>query len=354
MQIAYCISFAALIFTGDLAGGFSLGLAGLIMGTVVTCVVIAVTSTFSPVVGGPDSPAVAVMSVLASSIAAALAAKGASTDQIILNVLVALSVSTLLTGILLYGIGALKLGQWLRFIPYPVIGGFLAASGILLLTGGMEVVTQTNLTLQPSSWEVLYSSTYGPQILIGALFAISIPVSARWVPAYLALPLVFFGFLMVLMASLFGFVHDEAVRSAWFLPSLGELSCGAHQCRDGEQVDWGVIAQSGAEIGSFCGVMAIALLLDVVEPRGGAPEDRRSRSGVSLERSRQSACLRVRRLRRLVVDERLPSARRVRCHDAVGRRDRRHRLRASSCSPASMSGAWCRRRFSAGCSFISA
>ena len=41
VQIAYCISFAALIFTGDLAGGFSLGLAGLIMGTVVTCVVIA-------------------------------------------------------------------------------------------------------------------------------------------------------------------------------------------------------------------------------------------------------------------------------------------------------------------------
>ena len=57
VQIAYCISFAALIFTGDLAGGFPLGLAGLIMGTVVTCVVIAVTSTFSPVIGGPDSPA---------------------------------------------------------------------------------------------------------------------------------------------------------------------------------------------------------------------------------------------------------------------------------------------------------
>src|SRR6185312_8069538 len=93
VQIAYCISFAALIFTGDLAGGFSLGLAGLIMGAVVTCIVIAVTSTFSPVVGGPDSPAVAVMSVLASSIAAALQAKGASTDAIILNVLVALTLS---------------------------------------------------------------------------------------------------------------------------------------------------------------------------------------------------------------------------------------------------------------------
>jgi len=196
VQIAYCISFAALIFTGDLAGGFALGLAGLIMGTVITCVVISLTSTFSPVVGGPDSPAVAVMSVLASSIATALAAKGASSDAMILNVLVALSVSTLLTGILLYGTGALRLGQWLRFIPYPVIGGFLAASGILLVTGGMEVVTQTNLTLAPSSWQVLYAPVYAPQIVLGALFALSIPLLGRFVQNYQALPIAFFGFLL--------------------------------------------------------------------------------------------------------------------------------------------------------------
>jgi SulP family sulfate permease len=263
VQIAYCISFAALIFTGDLAGGFPLGLAGLIMGTVVTCVVIALTSTFSPVIGGPDSPAVAVMGVLAASIATALAAKGAGTPTIIVNVLVALSVSTLLTGILLYGIGALRLGQWLRFIPYPVIGGFLAASGILLITGGAEVVTQTNLSLSPSSWEALYSSVYGPQILIGLLFAVAIPLLGRWIPAYLALPVAFFAFLILLDAGLFG-LADETTRGNWFLPALGELKlwwpAGAIM---GQQVDWGVIAQSSAEIGSFCGVMAIALLLDV-------------------------------------------------------------------------------------------
>ena len=263
VQIAYCISFAALIFTGDLAGGFALGLAGLIMGTVVTCVVIALTSTFSPVIGGPDSPAVAVMSVLAASIATALAAKGASTPQIIINVLVALSVSTLLTGILLYGVGALKLGQWLRFVPYPVIGGFLAASGLLLITGGMEVVTQTDLSLSPSSWEILYSSLYSPQILIGTLFAISIPVLGRLIPAYLALPVAFFAFLILMDGSLFG-LADEGVRNAWFLPSLGELTLWwPANFVFGNQVDWHVIAQSSAEIGSFCGVMAIALLLDV-------------------------------------------------------------------------------------------
>ena len=263
VQIAYCISFAALIFTGDIAAGFPLGLAGLIMGTVVTCVVISLTSTFSPVIGGPDSPAVAVMSVLAASIATALAAKGASNAQIIVNILIALSVSTFLTGVFLFGIGALKLGQWLRFIPYPVIGGFLAASGWLLVTGGVEVVTQANLTLSPVSWEVLYSSLYGPQIVVGVLFAVSIPLLGRVMPNFLALPVAFFGFLFVLDVALFGFV-DEAARSAWFLPSLGDLTLWwPIQAMIGQQVDWTVIFQSSAEIGSFCGVMAIALLLDV-------------------------------------------------------------------------------------------
>src|SRR5262249_58583708 len=131
--------------------------------------------------GGADSAAVAVMGVLAGSIAAGLAAKGASDSEIIINVLVALSVSTFLTGLFLFGVGALKLGQWLRFVPYPVIGGFLAGSGLLLITGGMEVATQTNLTLSPASWQPLYSRLYIPQLSVGALFAMSIPYIVRWV-----------------------------------------------------------------------------------------------------------------------------------------------------------------------------
>jgi SulP family sulfate permease len=263
VQIAYCISFSALIFQGALASGFSLGLAAIIMGTVVTGLVVALTSTLSPADAGPDTPAVAVMSVLAGSIAAALAAKGASTQAIILNVMVGISVSTLFTGFLLFGLGALRLGQWLRFIPYPVIAGFLAASGWLLITGGVEVVTQSNLTLSPASWAMLYSSTYGPQILVGIAFAVAIVLIGRLVPDYLALPVAFIGFLVVLNVILFGFVPEE-VKRVWFLPSLGQLTLwwpiSAVMQHD---VDWGVLAQSSAEIGAVCGITAISMLLDV-------------------------------------------------------------------------------------------
>ena len=65
-----------------------------------------------------------------------------------------------------------------------------------------------------------------------------------------------------LNAGLFGAVSDAGPRRL-VLPELGELKLVALSAMVGDQVDWRVIAQSSAEIGSFCGVMAIALLLDV-------------------------------------------------------------------------------------------
>ena len=107
-----------------------------------------------------------------------------------------------------------------------MIGGFLAASGILLITGGMEVVTQTNLTLSPSSWASRSTRRSTVRRSSSAsLFAVAIPVLGAMgpelpcpcrSPSSLSL--------FVLDGSLFGVVGDETVRSAWFLPSLGKLT----------------------------------------------------------------------------------------------------------------------------------
>ena len=102
--------------------------------------------------------------------------------------LVALSVSTLLTGVLLYGIGALRLGQWLRFIPYPVIGGFLAASGILLITGGIGGGDpDQSVAVAVELGRLSTRRSTGRKFSIGLLFAVSIPLLGRWIPDYLAL-----------------------------------------------------------------------------------------------------------------------------------------------------------------------
>jgi len=111
VQIAYCMSFAALIFQAPIAMGFPLGLAALLMGTVVTGIIVAATTTLSPATGGPDTPAVAVLSVLTASIADKLVASGLSSEIIVINALIAITVSTVISGAFLYGLGVLRLGQ---------------------------------------------------------------------------------------------------------------------------------------------------------------------------------------------------------------------------------------------------
>ncbi len=263
VQIAYCISFSALIFQEPIAAGFPLGLAALLMGTVVTGVIVALTTTLSPATGGPDTPAVAVLSVLAGSIAGTLSASGVSNDVIIVNVLIAITVSTVISGMFLYGLGALQFGQWLRFVPYPVVAGFLAGSAVLMITGGAEVIAQTNLTLSPTSWVRLYSPAYVPQLGVALLFALLIGVLRRWVHSYLTMPIAFVGVLVVLDAILFGIVPDE-IRSVWFLPSFGKLALWwPLSSITRSDIQWEVIAKNAADIGAVSWITAISMLLDV-------------------------------------------------------------------------------------------
>jgi SulP family sulfate permease len=54
---------------------------------------------------------------------------------------------TALTGLLLCVLGFTHAGRAIRFLPYPVIGGFLGATGWLLMTGAIQVVTGQRPTL---------------------------------------------------------------------------------------------------------------------------------------------------------------------------------------------------------------
>ena len=263
VQIAYCMSFAALIFQAPIAMGFPLGLAALLMGTVVTGIIVAATTTLSPATGGPDTPAVAVLSVLTASIADKLVASGLSSEIIVINALIAITVSTVISGAFLYGLGVLRLGQWLRFVPYPVVAGFLAGSGVLMITGGAEVITETNLTLSPVSWVRLYSLAYVPQLAVGMLFALSIGILRRWFAPYLTLPIAFVSFLLILDLVLFGFVPGQ-IRSVWFLPSVGKLALWwPLSAITRVDIHWNTIAQSAADIGAVSWITAISMLLDV-------------------------------------------------------------------------------------------
>jgi len=264
--VTYCISFSALIFQGDLKGGLTLGLSALLTGTVITGLVVALTSTLVPAGAGPDTPAVAVMSVLAAAISTHVAATGMGEELAVIHVMMAISISTLLTGLSLFALGAFRLGVWLRFVPYPVIGGFLAASGWLLVTGGVEVMTGVAPRLSLDSLTALFAPEHLPQLTVGAVFAIGVFILRRIINSFLTLPVAFF--LLVVLVNLFllvfGFAEDMGGRSAWYLDGMAEVRFWMPvQVVLETDIEWGAFVLSAAEIGAVCGVTAISVLLDV-------------------------------------------------------------------------------------------
>ncbi len=266
VTVSYCISFSALIFQNTIADGFMLGLSALLTGTVVTGVIVALTTTLAPADAGPDTPAVAVMSVLAASIAGSFAADGLAGESAVIHVLLAITISTVLTGLLLFGLGALRLGAWLRFVPYPVIGGFLAASGWLLITGGIEVMTGVAPGLSLSSLTAQFAPAHLPQFLVGVGFAACVFLLRRKIDSFLVLPVTFFAFVLVLDVLLLGLGQAETFggHESWYLGGMGTLELwvpvAAVVTHD---IDWGAIAAHAVEIGAVCGVTAVSMLLDV-------------------------------------------------------------------------------------------
>lgn len=260
VTIAYCVSFSALLFQGDLKSGLGLGLWGLLVGSAVAGIYVSLTTSLPPAEAAPDNPAVAVLSVLAATVAAPVLAAGRTADEAVMHVLIAFTIATLVTGAVLYLLGVCRLAQSVRFVPYPVIGGFLAASGWFLVTGGTEVVTGRDLTW--SSIVHLAAPATLLQLIIGALFAIVV-LALKQRLGSTVLPAAFFGGAVLLDVVLWsqGLMHEA---SGWYIAGAAHPLpwLPLHAAATGN-VSWSLFLDAAPEIAAVAGVTVLALLLDV-------------------------------------------------------------------------------------------
>lgn len=260
VTIAYCVSFSALLFQGDLRSGLAMGLWGLLVGSAIAGIYVSLTTSLPPAEAAPDNPAVAVLSVLAATVSTPILAAGGGADRAVVHVLLAFSLATLVTGAVLYLLGAFRLAQSVRFVPYPVIGGFLAASGWFLITGGIEVVTGRDLTLATLG-DALQSAAM-PKLVLGTVFAIAVFALKQRLGSYV-LPLAFFGGAVVLDLVLWrhGLMHTG---SGWYITGAAHpLPWFPVATVLAGDIDWSALAHASAEIAAVAGVTVLALLLDV-------------------------------------------------------------------------------------------
>jgi len=165
--LIYCVSFAALIFTGAVAPYLSQGIGLMLFTAIVTGSVVACTSSCPTAIAAPQKTTAAVLAALVPTMVAAMPA-GMAADVKYAMVVSLVTINSVLSGVLFWLLGQLRLGRLGRYVPYPVVGGFLAGSGWLLVRGALRIVTGQG-TAGPARWTVDMGAQVGLALLVGGL-----------------------------------------------------------------------------------------------------------------------------------------------------------------------------------------
>jgi len=146
LTVTFGLSYALLIFTGPLTPYLSYGVAATFIASAVLGAVVALGSSFPFAIAAPESSTAAMTGILASSLVEHMTTRDPSTS-LLAPVLITLGLSAIITGIVLCGFGVTRMGRAIRYVPYPVVGGFLGATGCLIVLGAIRVITGQRLQL---------------------------------------------------------------------------------------------------------------------------------------------------------------------------------------------------------------
>jgi SulP family sulfate permease len=136
VEALLAVSFAALVFGGRTEDFIPDGIALYLGAAAVTLGILAWRAGTRGVVGGMQATTAPVLAVVAAT--TAVSAYG-SPERAFLTVVAATLAVTVLCGAIFLVLGTLRRGNLIRFVPYPVVGGFIAGAGWLLLKGGINV-----------------------------------------------------------------------------------------------------------------------------------------------------------------------------------------------------------------------
>lgn len=198
--IVFCISLATLIFSGEMSQYISRGIGLFLFGGLAMSVLISFFGSLPGTAIGPQDGPAALLAVAASGMVATLIGT-VDSDSIFATIVAAMMLCSFATGLIFFLIGTFKLGSLVRYIPYPVVGGFLAGTGWLLTRGAIEVMTGQTLSMN------ILSGLFESQMLIrwlpGTVFAVIVLFVLRKVNHYLVWPAIVFTAIILFYITLF-------------------------------------------------------------------------------------------------------------------------------------------------------
>ena len=252
------IAFGTFIFSGPLAPHSSQGVGLVLFGNFAACFAIALTSGFRGAIAGLSPALVIVMARIGST-------TDAEGDALFVTTAAALMMGAVATGVCFLLMGRYRLANLVRFIPYPVAGGFVAGIGAAVCLSAMSLM---GVDMDWHTIPALVKSSELWKWSPGAAFGIGLYLAMkRWshpliLPASVALAVG--GYHLVLDA--LGISGDEARAGGLLLTSTSEGNLWpALWPGDLANVDLNAMA---AQVPAILMTMVVALIVVIMNVAG--------------------------------------------------------------------------------------
>lgn len=259
VNISVAVSVAALLFAQIDPRLMVPGIGILLIGTLITGLGGSIFSDFNAVICSPRNGLVPVFAVMVSSIYVSMGSQYSVAAEA--TIIVAIMLTTLIAGLFLLLLGRMKLGNLVRYIPYPVTGGFFAGIGFIFVEGGLTVAVgrEPNFSMFSES-EFIQLAT--PAVIL----AICLIIGKMFKDNRFSVPGILLLSIFIFYAALFisGISSEEASNNG-LLPSIessGSL-IPVFQFDYFQQVDWVAISQQLGGIVVVALLCSMMLLLDV-------------------------------------------------------------------------------------------
>jgi SulP family sulfate permease len=195
--------------------------------------------------------------------AAGIASSLSDPDKAAATVAAVLIFSSILTGAFLFALGRLRIGPWVRFVPVPVVGGFLAGAGWLIVRGSFMVMADVPLGLH--GIPDLVQPEAVARWLPGAGLALLLYFAQRKSRHFLVLPGLLFG-AVALFHAVWWVVASQVATLAtpdWFLApfSRGQL-LQAFSTDMLAQIDASALLRQGPDLLTLLVIVVLAVLLN--------------------------------------------------------------------------------------------
>ncbi len=188
--IIYSLSYGALLFAGPLSSLVAYA----ITVTLITAVIGAVAGALSEgrsFIAGPDSNTITVLASILAALGSMQLPGGAADPLALQLALAAVALTGVFLALTFFFVARANLAQLVRYIPFAVMAGFLAATGWLVASGALNIIA--GIPLSFAGMNIFAADPWRPELAFGIAVALILFVLTPRIAGSVLIPAVMAG-----------------------------------------------------------------------------------------------------------------------------------------------------------------